>query len=300
VPPHYRHTQLGWVIIGSLLPVAALELWLLPGTLGFTVAAVVLLGLLLLGSLSVEVGADALRVWFGPGLVRRRIALADISGFRAVRNPWYAGWGIRLLRGGVLWNVSGLDAVELDLPGGRRIRVGTDEPRALVAALERASGKAASSASSGQSGADSARTLRWPLVIVGLVLALVGFMLWAESRPPEVQIGPNGLHVRSLVYSATVAPDEVVAVSLEPGLPPIRARTNGFAAGSALRGHFRVAGLGDGQLFLERGHPPYVLLRLRHGYVVVGFRDAGRTRALYAELAAAWPGLVAPAPAPAR
>jgi hypothetical protein len=36
----------------------------------------------------------------------------------------------------VLWNVSGLDAIEFDLRSGRRFRLGTDEPEALARALE--------------------------------------------------------------------------------------------------------------------------------------------------------------------
>jgi hypothetical protein len=34
-----------------------------------------------------------------------------------------------------LFNVSGLDAVEVELVDGKRIRIGTDEPQALVAAI---------------------------------------------------------------------------------------------------------------------------------------------------------------------
>jgi len=37
-----------------------------------------------------------------------------------------------------MWNVSGLDAVELALDGNRRYRIGTDDPEGLAAALERA------------------------------------------------------------------------------------------------------------------------------------------------------------------
>ena len=65
-----------------------------------------------------------------------------MKGWRAVRNPWYTGWGIRLGPGYVLWNVSGRGAVELDLASGRRFRVGTDEPAALVSAIERGKGEA--------------------------------------------------------------------------------------------------------------------------------------------------------------
>jgi hypothetical protein len=62
----------------------------------------------------------------------------EIRDARAVRNRWFYGWGIRLTPHGWMFNVSGLDAVELDLPNGRRFRNGTDEPERLLAAIRQA------------------------------------------------------------------------------------------------------------------------------------------------------------------
>ena len=73
------------------------------------------------------------------------------------------------------------------------------------------------------------------------------------------------------------------------------AKTNGFAGAGSLRGHFRVEGLGDGRLYVEEGFAPYVLVRLRQGFVVVNFREPERTSALYDEMARAWPDRVTPA-----
>ena len=55
-----------------------------------------------------------------------------------MRNLWYYGWGIRYTPHGWLFNVSGLDAVELELKNGRTWRVGTDEPVELLAAIQAA------------------------------------------------------------------------------------------------------------------------------------------------------------------
>jgi hypothetical protein len=43
--------------------------------------------------------------------------------------------GIRWIARGALWNVWGLDAVELELKSGRIFRIGTDDVGGLVAAL---------------------------------------------------------------------------------------------------------------------------------------------------------------------
>lgn len=88
-------------------------------------------------SLTVEIKDGALECYFGPGVIRRRFLVSEIEEAQCVRNPWYAGWGIRWLPGQYwLWNVSGRQAVELTLKGGKRFRIGTDEPEALVKAIQ--------------------------------------------------------------------------------------------------------------------------------------------------------------------
>jgi hypothetical protein len=52
-----------------------------------------------------------------------------------VTNPWWYGWGIRLIPGGWMWNITGNQAVELKLKSGRLLRIGTDEPEALETAI---------------------------------------------------------------------------------------------------------------------------------------------------------------------
>ena len=70
------------------------------------------------------------------------------------------------------------------------------------------------------------------------------------------------------------------------------ARTNGFAGAGTLRGRFRVEGLGEGYLYVEVGMAPYVVVRLQQGFVIVNFREPERTRALFEEMARAWPDRV--------
>lgn len=92
------------------------------------------------GGLTVTLDESAIDIQFGPGWPRKRIALADVRGAEPVRNSWWYGWGIRLTPHGWMWNVSGLDAVEVLLADGRRTRIGTDEPRELAAAIHQAIG----------------------------------------------------------------------------------------------------------------------------------------------------------------
>ena len=45
-----------------------------------------------------------------------------------------------VIRNGWLYNVSGFDAVELELASGKLCRIGTDEPGRLLHAIEQAAG----------------------------------------------------------------------------------------------------------------------------------------------------------------
>jgi len=65
-----------------------------------------------------------------------RIPLEDIRSVGIVRNHWWNGFGIRMAPGFRLYNVSGLDAVELHLESGEIRRIGTDDPQGLAAAIE--------------------------------------------------------------------------------------------------------------------------------------------------------------------
>ncbi len=131
----YKHTQLlGWQI---LVPVTigifatawlAITDWRIAGTATclFLVATLVLFF-----SLTVKVDRHAVIVAFGPGLVHKRIPLTQVRACRTVRNKWYYGWGLRIIPGGLLYNVAGLDAVELEMNNGHRYRIGTNEPDRL-------------------------------------------------------------------------------------------------------------------------------------------------------------------------
>ena len=70
--------------------------------------------------------------------MQQSIPLAEIAGVAAVRNEWWYGWGVRKTPHGWLFNVSGLDAVEVTQTGGAKTRLGTDEPAVLRAAIEAA------------------------------------------------------------------------------------------------------------------------------------------------------------------
>lgn len=131
----YRHTQRAGRPL--LLLAGAIVLILVVGVLASAPRDPIALAivLVLFSSLTVEVDDEALRIAFGPGLVRHAWSLDRVRS-RTVRNPWWYGWGIHLTPGGWLYNVAGFEAVQVVLADGRRRRIGTDDPSGLAAAPE--------------------------------------------------------------------------------------------------------------------------------------------------------------------
>ena len=147
----YEHRQTGWVMVGlTCVPAFGLAMILawtsaadraLPMLLLPILGTVTLLLLLSFTSLSVRVTRDDLIARFGIGLVRKTIALDDIVDAQVARTRWYEGWGIHRTRRGMLYNVAGLDVVELALRSGRPVRIGSDDAPRLASTLKRAIGE---------------------------------------------------------------------------------------------------------------------------------------------------------------
>ena len=138
----YRHTQVGYLIIATM---AAVMVWIgvVLANSGINWAAigglaVIAVALVLFSSLTVVIGEDEVEARFGPGPISKRFKLNDIESCQVVKNHWYHGWGIRLTPHGVLYTVSGLDAVEIKLRTGKKFRIGTDVPQELEAAIRQA------------------------------------------------------------------------------------------------------------------------------------------------------------------
>jgi hypothetical protein len=138
----YRHTQFGYVIVtglgsGVVGISAAIVTGHAPHAL-FGAVAVLCVCLALFPTLTTVVDPRRVQCFFGVGIIRREIELRDVVSVSVVRNSWSYGWGLRLIPGGRMWNVSGLDAVELRLRDGMLIRIGTDEPTELQRAITNA------------------------------------------------------------------------------------------------------------------------------------------------------------------
>jgi hypothetical protein len=135
----YRHTQPGTFTMFTCLVLGAVgaAMAFRAGEWPVSVALIVIMfgAAILFSSLTVEVSDSELRWYFGPGLWTYRLPLEAIQEVAVVRNHWWNGYGIRMAPGFRLYNVSGLDAVELRVGTGDVRRIGTDDPQGLAQAL---------------------------------------------------------------------------------------------------------------------------------------------------------------------
>ncbi len=149
---HYSHTQVGWWLLITLGVVALAILVMFSGVafggssftqtgarvVGVAVFVVLAVTCVLLTTLTVEVTSDRVAWRFGPGVIRFSLPLAEITSVAATRTPLWAGFGIHWIFTGWVYNVSGRDSVVLTKRDGSKAWIGTDEPEALAAAIERA------------------------------------------------------------------------------------------------------------------------------------------------------------------
>lgn len=133
-------------MVGMLLAVEALICFFYFAQLGDTpldlqtlliFSAFFLIILSIFYGMTTTVNQKQIKVTFGIGLISKKFQMDRIGGIDVVRNPWYYGYGIRLIRNGWLYNVSGLDAVELKFRDTKGvIRIGSKHPAALKKAIE--------------------------------------------------------------------------------------------------------------------------------------------------------------------
>ncbi|MEI7557301.1 MAG: hypothetical protein WCJ45_00110 [bacterium] len=147
---HYKHTQISYLMIIITLTMLVLFAWIYitsanepvsvdSGTnFAITAIMVLILGILSsFASLQVRIDAKYLQIKFGYGIYKKKFLLNDIVSATTVKNHWWYRWGIRysLYPKMRIYNVSGWDAVEIQLKNGKIYRIGTDEAKKLQEAI---------------------------------------------------------------------------------------------------------------------------------------------------------------------
>lgn len=135
----YRHTQIGWMMVGPWLALLLIMMVPLfagrPSRVFLPGVCFLSFGILARGALTVIVDDERLLLRFGIGLIRKGIPIDSIRSFSAVRNVRYYGCGTHSRSGGVVYHATGRGAIDLWLTNGTYVRVGTDDQAGLASAL---------------------------------------------------------------------------------------------------------------------------------------------------------------------
>jgi hypothetical protein len=145
----YHHRQVGWLtlfafLVTGILVIRILHIAMQAGLAGFGLVlllagAAVLTGCAVIFSgLTISISSGRLAWYFGPGWPRWSVPLGEVTGAERIRPPIWWGYGIRFTPSGWMYNVSGRDAVLVRRGNGKHFILGTDDPYALIAAIESA------------------------------------------------------------------------------------------------------------------------------------------------------------------
>jgi hypothetical protein len=140
----YEHTQYGYTGILTTIFVVVTGAMALPSIFAESqLSGLLSVGFLIIlvaitfwfSRLVVIVAGGEVTTTFGIRKPHRVIQLSSVKTVSRVRNTWIQGWGIRKISNGWMYNVWGLDAVELELVSGHVFRIGTNEPEQLQTAI---------------------------------------------------------------------------------------------------------------------------------------------------------------------
>lgn len=90
------------------------------------------------------------------------------------------------------------------------------------------------------------------------------------------------------IYGTKLNVSEIKDISLVDTLPEIKRKTNGFDFGNILKGNFELNEIGIVKLYINRGTPPYIIIKYRNSYIILNFRDSSKTRNLYNDIKKQW------------
>ena len=137
----YKEFQIGWIIFIILIPIQLFLTYLYFMGLGdrplekntFLIGnGIFLLIYLLFYGMTIKIDVEEIKISYGFGLIRKTIKLSKIENISIVKNPWYYGWGIRLIPNGWLFNISGSNGLELEFKDKKGIiRIGTKDSAKL-------------------------------------------------------------------------------------------------------------------------------------------------------------------------
>jgi len=283
------YTQTGFFSIMVMLPCLIISIALL-FIVGFeqTITVVIfsfcilalIVCLLIFYKLKIIIDDTHLTFIMGIGLVRKSFLLSEIENCTPVRNSVLNGVGIHMTSSGWLFNVSGLSAIELSFKNRKammNIRIGTDRPDEVAEAVR-------AKITNVQAGSFYEKSGRQGIfLIVAVITVLIGILVLifvSGGREAKVVFSDSSLTISGM-YGFAVNYTNIIQADTLQILPDIRTRTNGFAAGNILKGHFKLQDNSKVILFIRKGTAPYILIKTKETTIYLNSGNPLKTREYY-------------------
>jgi hypothetical protein len=141
--PDYKHTQFGALTLMIFLVTGFLMAPIVSSMFAddqmVVAIAIVFLYFLILAlfyAFTVEISDGKLKFWFGIGAISKSYSLMEIQSTQEVESPWYYLWGVKSIPGGWLYAIAPGSAVEIVFDNGKIARLGTNQPKMLIKAID--------------------------------------------------------------------------------------------------------------------------------------------------------------------
>lgn len=282
-----KFTQIGTISLIVLIPILVFSLimiitsgfkdLIIVSVFGF-IALTMVICLLIFYKLTISLDDSSISVRLGVGLVTKKYMFSDIQSCNTVRNDPLLGIGIRIIPGGRLFNVSGLNAIELTFKNKKsKVRIGTDKPDEIAEIL---SGKITVEKSVIIFSQKNKKGYLLSVIIILISLTFPTILIMSGSKETKVTITDSCFRIKG-IYGLTIKYSDILKLDTIPDLPGIKSRTNGYALGVSYKGNFSLRNGEKAKLFIKLGCPPYIFIRTAKLNMFLNFRDRGQTVELF-------------------
>lgn len=161
------------------------------------------------------------------------------------------------------------------------VRVGSDRPEEVAQAVNSRTNPA-STVNISEMKRDKSG---WYLALIVLVFVIVFpvAMIIAGSKPLEIKMSSAGFTISGM-YGVSVNYSDIRSVDTIAQLPPVKARTNGFAARGILKGKFRMKDDSRVRLFIDKRVSPIIVIDYQGTKMYLNNKNREETIGIYDEL----------------
>jgi hypothetical protein len=235
--------------------------------------------------LTIIVDDTSISFRLGIGLFSRKYRIDRLKDCKPVRNSFLFGIGIRMLPNGWLYNVTGLEAIELSFKNkNTTIRVGTNKSHEIADNITNLIKQDKQMFVNEGVRKETNKKLNYYISIICIGLLITAYITFYGNQGLKIEMNTDHFEIEGM-YGFPVKYNEISLMEIVPSIPNIELKTNGYAFGKICKGNFRLSGIGNVKLFIHCGTVPYIHLKLvNQTEIFMNDKDSGKTIELYNKL----------------